>query len=394
MFSLFIFSLTSQTPIVDVDFNDCNIVDHGSLGVNPILINNATCECGLVGESFEFDGVKDGINFDDKANFLFNSDFTIEFYFSVENKFDITDIVSFKNECSSDSSFSIQYYPSINEIRFLARGTEFENVELRLPLDDSQCWHHFAVVRNEFKYFIYLDGRVSENKNAGAKYVFSNRNILSISNNSCDYDINSNFQRFKGRIDQFKIFNYALNELELRRRRIPSDKILNQDTTIYLGDTLKIKMGPTCAENFNWSDKQDLSNPDVLTPTIKPEKSTKYYIYFLMKGKTCKDSLFIHILDKDELDCNKLLVPNSFTPNGDGLNDALRISNNFIIDDLKSFEVYNRWGTRVFKTIDKNEGWDGIYADKKINPGKFVYKVKYICKEKEYLGQGIINLLR
>ncbi len=386
--------MNAQTPIVDVDFDDCNIVDNGSLAAKLILIDDAKCECGLEGESFEFDGVKDGINFDDKVNFLFNSDFTLEFYFSVFNKFDIVDLVSFKNECSGDSSFSIQYFPSINEVRFLARGSEFVNIELRLPLDDSQCWHHFAVVRNGFKYFIYLDGKVSENKNSGDKYVFSNRNILSISNNSCVYDINSSFQRFKGRIDQFKVFNYALNELELRKRRILSDKILNQDTTIFLGDGIDIEMGPTCADNFNWSDKQDLSDPNILNPTITPEKSTKYYIYFLMKGKTCKDSIFIHILDKDKLDCEKLLLPNSFTPNGDGLNDIIKISNNFIVDKLKSFEVYNRWGTRVFRTIDKNEGWDGNYKNEKINPGKYVYKVKYICKDKEYLGQGIINLLR
>lgn len=394
IFSFLVLSLNSQTPIVDVDFNDCNIIDKGSLGENIILINDAECSCGLVGESFEFDGVKDGINFDNKVNFLFNSDFTLEFYFTVDNRFDIVDLVSFKNECSGDSSFSIQYYPSINEIRFLAKGSGYENIELKLPLDDSQCWHHFAVVRNGFKYFIYLDGEISEKKNAGAKYVYSDRNIFSISNNSCDYDSNSRFLRFKGRMDEFKIFNYALNELELRGRRILSDQILNQDTTIYLGDSIGINVGPTCADNFNWTGKKDLSNPDILTPFIKPKKSTKYYINFLMRGRTCRDSIFVHVLDKEQLDCNGLLVPNSFTPNGDGINDVLKISNNFIIDELKSFEVFDRWGTRVFRTQDKNLGWDGLYKKEKINPGKLVYKVRYICKNEEYLTQGIINLLR
>ena len=292
IFSFLVLSLNSQTPIVDVDFNDCNIIDKGSLGENIILINDAECSCGLVGESFEFDGVKDGINFDNKVNFLFNSDFTLEFYFTVDNRFDIVDLVSFKNECSGDSSFSIQYYPSINEIRFLAKGSGYENIELKLPLDDSQCWHHFAVVRNGFKYFIYLDGEISEKKNAGAKYVYSDRNIFSISNNSCDYDSNSRFLRFKGRMDEFKIFNYALNELELRGRRILSDQILNQDTTIYLGDSIGINVGPTCADNFNWTGKKDLSNPDILTPFIKPKKSTKYYINFLMTVENKNSQLY------------------------------------------------------------------------------------------------------
>lgn len=396
-FSIFLFisiNLVAQAPVVNVSFDDCNIIDEGSISSQLILINDAECVCGLNGESFEFDGVKDGIDFDDKLNFLFDSDFTLEFYFTLNNKFDIVDLVSFKSVCRSDSSFSIQYYPSIKELRFLGRGSEFQSVELKIPLDESQCWHHFALVRNGFNYFLYLDGQFSENINAENKYKFSKKNVLSISNNSCDYDNSSNFSRLKGRVDEFKIYNYALNSLELKDRRISSDKILNQDTTIFLGDGIDIRMGPTCAESFNWTTKQDLDDPDVLTPFITPKKSSKYYIYYLMKGKTCKDSISIFVQDKDKLKCDKLLVPNSFTPNGDGLNEVIGISNRFIVSELKFFEIYNRLGTRVFRTENKNEGWDGFYNGEKINPGKFVYKIEYVCKDKEYLNQGIINLIR
>lgn len=66
---------------------------------------------------------------------------------------------------------------------------------------------------------------------------------------------------------------------------------------------------------------------------------------------TCKD-IFI--------DFNALLgVPNAFSPNGDGINDQVRIEGRGIVK--LSFRIYNRWGEKVFETTDKNEGWDGIY---------------------------------
>jgi len=393
--AIFSINLTSQDRVVvDVNFDGCTIEDKGENNLTIVQVGNAGCECGVSGNSLEFNGTDDGISLNGNINSLFDKDFTMEFYFSVLNKRDIVDILSLKSDCNSDSSFSLTYLPSIHEIRFLARESEFLNVELSIPLDELKCWHHIALVRKGFLYFIYLDGKISEVKNAGKKFTFAKDNIFSISNNSCLYSTNSNFNRFKGRIDEFKVYNYAINELELLKKEIPADLILNQDTTIFLGDGIDIVMGPTCAETFTWSNKIDLSDPDILTPTITPTVSTVYYINFLIKGRTCKDSIFIHIQDKDDLNCKNLLLPNSFTPNGDGVNDIYGISNKFIIEDLVFFEIYNRLGERVFRTEDKNSGWDGFYDNSKINPGKFVYKIGYTCKEKEYLSQGIINLLR
>ncbi len=381
-------------PVVDLSFDACSVIDSGTIKSNVKVSGNPECVCGLVGDSYEFDGVSDAVYFDSSVNYVFNSDFTIEFYFSVYNTQDIVDIVSFKNECVSDSSFSLQYLPSINQLRFYANHSQFKSIEIDVPLDDSKCWHHIALVRKEYDYFVFLDGKKAGQMMADRLYAFAPDNILSIANNPCVEDAGFNYYRFKGRVDQFKVYDQALNEIVLAEVELPSDMVLNQDTTIYLGDGIQVEMGPTCADNFNWSNKADLDDPDILTPVITPQKSTIYYIYFQMKGKTCYDSLYIHIQDKDALNCKDLLLPNSFTPNGDGLNDLYGISNKFIVDELKSFDIYNRTGTRVFHTDNKNENWDGFYNSKKINPGKYVYKVEYVCKEKQYLKQGIINLLR
>jgi gliding motility-associated-like protein len=52
-------------------------------------------------------------------------------------------------------------------------------------------------------------------------------------------------------------------------------------------------------------------------------------------------------------------VPNAFTPNGDGINDVIRIEGKGIVE--LDFRIYNRWGEQVFRTTDQKIGWDGFY---------------------------------
>ena len=52
-------------------------------------------------------------------------------------------------------------------------------------------------------------------------------------------------------------------------------------------------------------------------------------------------------------------VPNAFTPNGDGVNDQVRVRG-FGIARM-TFRIYNRWGQLVFQSASVNQGWDGRY---------------------------------
>ena len=55
-------------------------------------------------------------------------------------------------------------------------------------------------------------------------------------------------------------------------------------------------------------------------------------------------------------------VPNAFTPNGDGVNDIIKIEG-FGIEKM-NWRIYNRWGTLVFSSTNKNNGWDGKFNNK------------------------------
>ena len=68
----------------------------------------------------------------------------------------------------------------------------------------------------------------------------------------------------------------------------------------------------------------------------------------------CKDTAEIRIMVNPFSD---LIIPNVFTPNGDGINDVFTIKSiglNFI-----NAEVYDRWGLKMYEWSVVSEGWNG-----------------------------------
>lgn len=66
-------------------------------------------------------------------------------------------------------------------------------------------------------------------------------------------------------------------------------------------------------------------------------------------------------------------VPESFSPNGDGMCDLLKLET-FNISEI-DFRVYDRWGKLVFSTKDINEGWDGVYNGETQEKATYFYVV-------------------
>ena len=91
---------------------------------------------------------------------------------------------------------------------------------------------------------------------------------------------------------------------------------------------------------------------------------------------------------------NRLLIPNAFTPNGDGKNDLFKIDN-FTDQELLEFKIFNRWGTILFTTEDPSIGWDGTYKGKKQPFGVYGYVIRIVYAQNVVeTYKGTVTLLR
>ena len=87
---------------------------------------------------------------------------------------------------------------------------------------------------------------------------------------------------------------------------------------------------------------------------------------------------------------NKILIPNAFSPNGDGMNDTWEIfsiaSNSDVI-----VEIYNRWGELIYYSKGYLEPWNGTYRDKPVLEGTYAYIVRM---DSETVLRGTILVIR
>ncbi len=105
----------------------------------------------------------------------------------------------------------------------------------------------------------------------------------------------------------------------------------------------------------------------------------------------CKDSIMVTIIAED---LSTLIVPNVFSPNGDGYNDLFTINTKGMKDLY--VEIYDRWGLKMGSFSDLNGGWDGKAASGKDAPeGTYYYVLKAHGNDsKEYDLHGYLMLLR
>lgn len=108
---------------------------------------------------------------------------------------------------------------------------------------------------------------------------------------------------------------------------------------------------------------------------------------------TVNDSI---VISYGACDCI-LYAPNSFTPNGDGLNDVFLAYGCGDISIL-TFTVVDRWGEVIFQTSKPPFQWDGIYRNTLCATGPYAWQITYNLRKgrRQVPGQqqGTINLIR
>ena len=107
------------------------------------------------------------------------------------------------------------------------------------------------------------------------------------------------------------------------------------------------------------------------------------------KGCSGTTSLFVNLFN---VDC--IYVPNTFTPDANGKNEVFKPLGSKL-KTISIFRIFDRWGNMVFETTEVNQGWDGTYKGKLLEPGVYVYYIEGTCitNNKEII-KGDVTLIR
>nr|WP_255563505.1 PKD domain-containing protein [Mucilaginibacter rivuli] len=149
---------------------------------------------------------------------------------------------------------------------------------------------------------------------------------------------------------------------------IPVVKV-GPDTSVLLGG--KIKLVATAVGDslsYKWTPAAGLSSDTTLNPVASPAQSTTYTLTVTGRG-LCSQTASIKV---------KVLlppvIPNTFTPNGDAINDTWQIAN---LSDYSNctVEVYNRTGQLVYSSVGYSVPWDGRYKGVALPVGTYYYVI-------------------
>jgi gliding motility-associated-like protein len=163
----------------------------------------------------------------------------------------------------------------------------------------------------------------------------------------------------------------------------PLAKIINRDTIITLGATVQLKGAG--AQYYHWIPSTYLNNTDIADPISTPNDDITYQL-IVLNNNGCSDTATIKIRVKKQI-----MVPNTFTPNGDGVNDLWSIK---YIDRLPQNHVYiyNRSGILLRDMKNYTNDWDGTNRSGQPLPAAVYYYV--IQLDEQTRQSGYVTIIR
>lgn len=147
--------------------------------------------------------------------------------------------------------------------------------------------------------------------------------------------------------------------------------IANAGSDIYVLENTIVTLNGSGGDLYSWSPAAGLSFPDIQNPTLTATENTLYILTVADATNTCSSTDEVQVFVE-----RPVKIPNAFTPNKDGNNDTWEIENINGFPNV-TFEVYNRWGTLVWKWTGNLKEWDGTnYRNGEVLPdGTYFYVI-------------------
>jgi gliding motility-associated-like protein len=121
--------------------------------------------------------------------------------------------------------------------------------------------------------------------------------------------------------------------------------------------------------SYYWTPPSSMDDATVLTPTVNPTESTTYTLHVVSNTNcgTATSDVFVRVF-------KKLVIPTTFTPNGDGTNDTWNIGK-LVTYPESVLCVYTRSGQEVFRTVGDARQWNGTLNGKALPAGVYYYTI-------------------
>ncbi|MBC9930698.1 PKD domain-containing protein [Chitinophaga qingshengii] len=179
-------------------------------------------------------------------------------------------------------------------------------------------------------------------------------------------------------------------------KQVPSISA-GKSQTVVAGDVIRLMAsGSSDIVKWQWSPTDYLDNPTSPFTNAAVRKTTTYSITGTNQyGCTKSDVLRVDLICNTEL----IFIPNTFSPNGDGVNDIFYLRGKGI-SLVKSFRIFNRLGQEVFhreniQVEDINAGWNGTFNGQPQGADVYIYFVEAYCDANEFFRlKGNVTLLR
>jgi len=174
---------------------------------------------------------------------------------------------------------------------------------------------------------------------------------------------------------------------------LPRQLSIAQPDSVVEGAGITISVtGGQEGDSYLWSPANVIDDPTKPSVFVRPGETTEFTATVTTPlGCESQASVTVFVVEPP-----KLLVPGSFSPNNDGVNDILRLIYRDVTE-LITFKVYNRWGKLVYENNGNlSEGWNGNFKDTPQPIGVYVYYIEYrqLGTDQTKIAKGNVTLIR
>ena len=200
---------------------------------------------------------------------------------------------------------------------------------------------------------------------------------ISINNNSISSTNLMNLESGNYKLEITDTFGCQFDTLITLDTPLAFDINLGADLTVDWGQNVKLNANLSTSLNkldtLIWFNIDSASCNFCLEPEFIAKESGVVKVKALRRSCLAEDEIRI-VVKKPR----NIFIPNTFSPNGDGINDKFVIFGGQNVDRVKKFEVFDRWGSLVFNAENfypdgTQGGWDGKRNEQYLKDSVFVY---------------------